>query len=167
MSFSFATFGNDLYTGKRSIPVVPQRRRFYLASLVMIVIAGLGLVTQSLNLGLEFRGGSEFRVATTATPGDYEQIARTAVGASEDERGVNVTLVGNNTVRVQTEKLSDTDSQKVRTDLAKAFGVAESEVSGTFIGPSWGASVSQQALRALVIFLLAVSLLMTVYLRNW
>ncbi len=167
MSFSFATFGNDLYTGKRSIPVVPHRRRFYLASLVMIVIAVLGLVTQGLNLGLEFRGGSEFRVATTATPGDYEQIARNAVGASEDERGVNVTLVGNNTVRVQTERLSDTDSQKVRTDLATAFGVAESEVSGTFIGPSWGASVSKQALRALVIFLLAVALLMTVYFRNW
>jgi preprotein translocase subunit SecF len=167
MSFSFATMGNDLYTGKKSVPVVPHRRRFYLASLVMIVIAVLGLVTQSLNLGLEFRGGSEFRVATSATPSDYEQIARTAVGASEDERGVGVTLVGNNTVRVQTERLSDTDSQKVRTDLAKAFGVAESEVSGTFIGPSWGASVSKQALRALVIFLLAVSLLMTVYFRNW
>ena len=167
MSFSFATFGNDLYTGKRSIPVVPRRRRFYLASLVMIVIAVLGLATQGLNLGLEFRGGSEFRVATTSTPGDYEQIARNAVGASEDERGVNVTLVGNNTVRVQTERLSDTDSQKVRADLATAFDVAESEVSGTFIGPSWGASVSKQALRALVIFLLAVSLLMTVYFRNW
>ena len=167
MSFSFATFGNDLYTGKRSIPVVPQRRRFYLASLVMIVIAVLGLVTQQLNLGLEFRGGSEFRVATTSAPSDYEQIARTAVGASEGDRGVNVTLVGNNTVRVQTERLSDTDSQKVRTDLATAFGVADSEVSGTFIGPSWGASVSQQALRALIIFLLAVSLLMTVYFRNW
>ncbi len=167
MSFSFATFGNDLYTGKRSIPVVPQRRRFYLASLVMIVIAVLGLVTQQLNLGLEFRGGSEFRVATSAAPGNYEQIARDAVGVAEGDRGVNVTLVGNNTVRVQTEKLSDTDSQQVRTDLAKAFGVAESEVSGTFIGPSWGASVSQQALRALVIFLLAVALLMTVYFRNW
>jgi preprotein translocase subunit SecF len=167
MSFSFATLGNDLYTGKRSIPVVPHRRRFYLASLVMIVVAVLGLVTQGLNLGLEFRGGSEFRVATSSLPGDYEQVARNAVGASEDERGVNVTLVGNNTVRVQTERLSDTDSQKVRGDLATAFGVAESEVSGTFIGPSWGESVSKQALRALVIFLLAVALLMTVYFRNW
>ena len=69
MSFSFATLGNDLYTGKRSVPVVPQRRRFYLVSLVMIVVAVLGLVTQGLNLGLEFRGGSEFRVATTSLPG--------------------------------------------------------------------------------------------------
>ena len=119
MSFSFATLGNDLYTGKRSVPVVPQRRRFYLASLVMIVIAVLGLVTQGLNLGLEFRGGSEFRVATSSLPGDYEQVARDAVGANEDERGVNVTLVGNDTVRVQTERLSDTDSQKVRADLAR------------------------------------------------
>ena len=167
MSFSFANLGNDLYTGKRSVPVVPHRRRFYLVSLVMIVVAVLGLVTQGLNLGLEFRGGSEFRVATTSLPADYEQVARDAVGANEDERGVGVTLVGNDTVRVQTERLSDTDSQKVRGDLATAFGVAESEVSGTFIGPSWGESVSKQALRALVIFLLAVALLMAVYFRNW
>ena len=131
MSFSFATLGNDLYTGKRSVPVVPQRRRFYLVSLAVMIFAVLGLVTQGLNLGLEFRGGSEFRVATTAAPGDYEQTARNAVGAGEGERGVNVTLVGNDTVRVQTERLSDTDSQQVRTDLAEAFGVAESEVSGS------------------------------------
>ena len=167
MSFSFATLGNDLYTGKRSVPVVPQRRRFYLVSLAVMIFAVLGLVTQGLNLGLEFRGGSEFRVATTAAPGDYEQTARNAVGAGEGERGVNVTLVGNDTVRVQTERLSDTDSQQVRTDLAEAFGVAESEVSGTFIGPSWGASVLGQALRALVIFLVAVALLMSIYFRNW
>src|SRR5215203_4784862 len=126
MSFSFATFGNDLYTGKRSIPVVPQRRRFYLASLAMMLFAVLGLVSQGLNLGLEFRGGSEFRVATTSTPADYERTARETVGVSEDERGINVTLVGNNTVRVQTERLSDTDSQQVRADLAEAFGVPES-----------------------------------------
>ena len=167
MRFDLATLGNDLYTGKRSVPVVPQRRRFYIASAVVMLIAVLGLVTQGLNLGLEFRGGSEFRVATTSLPDDYEQVARGAVGATEDQRGVNVTLVGNDVVRVQTERLSDTDSQNVRGDLAEAFDVAESEVSGTFIGPSWGASVSGQALRALVIFLVAVALVMTIYFRNW
>jgi preprotein translocase subunit SecF len=167
MRLDLATLGNDLYTGKRSVPVVSQRRRFYIASAVVMLIAVFGLVSQGLNLGLEFRGGSEFRVATTSLPGDYEQVARGAVGATEDQRGVNVTLVGNDVVRVQTERLSDTDSQAVRGDLAEAFDVAESEVSGTFIGPSWGASVSGQALRALVIFLVAVALVMSVYFRNW
>lgn len=167
MSFSFAALGNDLYTGDRSVPVVAKRRRFYLASAALIVVAALGLVLNGLNLGLEFRGGSEFRVATTSTPSDYEQTARDAVGAAEDQRGVNVTLVGNNTVRVQTERLSETDSQDVRQSLATAFGVSEQNVSGTFIGPSWGQSVSQQALRALIIFVLAVALVLSIYFRNW
>ena len=166
MNLNLATLGNDLYTGRRSVPVVAKRRRFYLASLVVMAIAVLGLVTQGLNLGLEFRGGSEFRVATAGAPDDYEQVARDAIGGGED-RDVNVTLVGNDTVRVQTERLSDDESQGVRTDLAEAFEVAEQDVSATFIGPSWGASVSQQALRALVIFLLSVALVMTVYFRNW
>ena len=167
MRFDFATLGNDLYTGKRSVPVVAQRRRFYIASGIVMLVAVFGLAVQGLNLSLEFRGGSEFRVATTTLPGDYEQVARGAVGATEDQQGVNVTLVGNDTVRVQTERLDDTDSQAVRGELAQAFGVAESEVSGTFIGPSWGASVSQQALRALVIFIVLVAIVMSVYFRNW
>lgn len=167
MSSRFATLGNDLYTGEKSVPVVAQRRRFYIASALVMLIAVLGLVFQGLNLGLEFRGGSEFRVATTALPSTYEDIARQAIGASEGQRDVNVTVVGNNTVRVQTERLNDTDSQAVRQDLAEAFGVATSEVSGTFIGPSWGASVSQQALRALVIFLALVAVVMSIYFRNW
>ena len=166
MNLNLATLGNDLYTGRRSVPVVAKRRRFYLASLVVMTIAVLGLVTQGLNLGLEFRGGSEFRVATSGAPGGYEQVARDAIGGTED-RDVNVTLVGNDTVRVQTERLSDDESQSVRTELADAFDVPEQDVSATFIGPSWGASVSQQALRALVIFLLAVALVMTIYFRNW
>jgi preprotein translocase subunit SecF len=167
MKLDLATLGNDLYTGKRSVPVVAQRRRFYIASGVVMLVAVFGLIVQGLNLSLEFRGGSEFRVATSSLPDDYEQRARGAVGATEDQQGVNVTLVGNDTVRVQTERLSDTDSQEVRGELAQAFDVAESEVSGTFIGPSWGASVSQQALRALVIFIVAVAIVMSIYFRNW
>ncbi|GGL23477.1 protein translocase subunit SecF [Phycicoccus endophyticus] len=167
MSASFAQLGNDLYTGRRSVAVVAHRRRFYLGSLALFLVAVLGLATQGLNLGLEFRGGSEFRVATSSAPQDYEQTAREAVGAAEDQRGVNVTLVGTDTVRVQTERLSDTDSQSVRSALADAFEVPEEDVSATFIGPSWGASVSAQALRALVIFLVAVVLMLSIYFRNW
>ena len=167
MSSRFATLGNDLYTGQRSVPVVAQRRKFYIASAVVMAIAVFGLVVQGLNLGLEFRGGSEFRVATTSLPATYEQVARETIGATEAQRDVNVTLVGNNTVRVQTDRLNETDSQSVRTDLAEAFGVPTSEVSSTFIGPSWGASVSGQALRALVIFLVLVAIVMSIYFRNW
>ncbi len=164
---SFANFGNDLYSGKRSIPVVAQRSRFYLISLIVIAIAVGGLVWKGLNLGLEFRGGSEFRVALSAEPSGYENAARDAVTSTGAEGTINVTLLGTNTVRVQTERLDQDASAQARTALAETFNVPEADVSATFIGPSWGASVSQKALQALIIFLLLTALVMAVYFRTW
>ena len=51
---NFSRFGNDLYTGKRSIDFVEHRRRWYALSAVLVVLALLGLATQKLNFGLEF-----------------------------------------------------------------------------------------------------------------
>ena len=98
---SFSTFGNDLYSGKRSVPVVPQRRRFYLVSLVVLAIAVGGLLFKGLNLGLEFRGGSEFRVATTSAPADYEAKAREAVRSSGEGNSANITKLGTGTIRIR------------------------------------------------------------------
>ena len=164
---NFSDFGNDLYTGKRSVPVVGKRRIFYLGSLALIVIAMLGLGVRHLNLGLEFKGGSEFRVSGTADIANYEIRARNAVTSVRPGSNVNVTKIGTDTVRAQTERLSQTQSDSVRTALAQEFKVDEKAVSATFIGPSWGASVSQAALKALVIFLLLVALAMAAYFRTW
>ncbi|MEO7422786.1 MAG: protein translocase subunit SecF, partial [Ornithinibacter sp.] len=164
---NFAQFGNDLYTGKRSVPVVDRRRVFYAGSVVLLVIALLGFGIKHLNLGLEFRGGSEFRVSAAGSTADYEQKARVVVSDTGETSGVNVTKIGDGTVRVQTIKLTDTDASVVREGLAKAFDVPASNVSATFIGPSWGASVSQKALQALVIFLLLVAIVMGIYFRTW
>jgi preprotein translocase subunit SecD len=64
--------------GARRRPAAPVLHRLA----VVMLIAVLGLVFQGLNLGLEFRGGSEFRVATTSLPADYEDKARQASGRS-------------------------------------------------------------------------------------
>lgn len=164
---SFADLGNDLYTGARSIPVVAKRRVFYLGSAALLVFALLGLVVQGLNLGLEFKGGSEFRVSGVNTTQEFESRARDAVGTIGGEDNVNVTKVGDNTVRVQTSRLSDEQSTQVRDALAKTFGVDAGNVSATFVGPSWGASVSGKALQALVIFLILVALVLAIYFRTW
>ncbi len=163
----FSDLGNDLYTGRQSIPIVSRRRRFYLVSLVLMAIALSGLAINKLNLGLEFKGGSEFRVTNTSVPGDYEATAREAIGTADDAQGVRVSKLGTGTVRVQTERLDDAESARVRTELAESFSVAEENVSATFIGPSWGDSVTKQALRALVIFLVLVAAVLAIYFRNW
>jgi preprotein translocase subunit SecF len=164
---SFAAFGNDLYTGKRSIRFIEHRRRWYAISAVLIVIALLGLGVQKLNLGLEFTGGSEFRVAQVQDTDDFESRATDVVESAASGREANVTRIGTSTIRVQTEQLDDDQSAQVRDALAQEFGVSGTNVSASFIGPSWGASLSQQALRALVVFLVLVSLVMALYFRTW
>ena len=166
---NFSQFGNDLYTGKRSIPFIAHRRRWYAASAVVVLIALLGLGVKHLNLGLEFTGGSEFRVAAASTISNYESRARDAVQQVSPGQAANVTKLGtsSSTIRVQTEQLTDAQNNDLRAALAKEFGVGTNEVSASFVGPSWGQSVTQQALRALVVFLALTFVVMAIYFRTW
>lgn len=164
---SFATFGNDLYTGKRSIDFVGKLRTWLLVSAVLFVIVIGGLVIRGLNLGIEFTGGSDFRVAGVSDTNGYADKARGVVSDIGQVADANVTLIGGDTVRVETERFEDRRAQDVAVGLAKAFSVPEGDVSSSVVGPSWGASVSQKALQALVWFLVLVSALLAVYFRTW
>ena len=158
--------GNDLYTGKRTIRFIDNSRRFLIISVVLVLLAGIGLAIRGLNLDMQFRGGSEFRVSTASTEG-FEGRARDAVRTVVPNQAVNVTRIGSSTVRVQTELLGDVETNQVRTALAEEFDVGDDAVSGSFVGPSWGQSVSQNALKALAWFVLLVSILMAAYFRTW
>ena len=164
---NFAAVGNDLYTGKRSVDFVGRYKRWYLVSGVFVLLAALGLVWHGLNLSLEFRGGSEFRVSGVSSSANYEARAKDAVSGIDSAGAAEVTKVGTGTIRVQTEKLDDAESEKVRDALASEFKTTAENVSASFVGPSWGASVSQKALKALLVFLTLVSLVMAVYFRTW
>ena len=61
--------------------------------------------------------------------------------------------------------LSSDQTTQAADALSKAYGGAK--VSSQFIGPSWGADVTNKAVRGLLVFLVLVSLVMTIYFRNW
>jgi preprotein translocase subunit SecF len=78
-----------------------------------------------------------------------------------------VSTVGDNGIRVQTDQLSDTDSTAIRAALATAYSVDPTDVTESFIGPSWGADITGQALRGLLIFLALAFIFMAAYFRTW
>ncbi len=164
---SFAQFGNDLYSGKRSIDFVGRQKTWYAVSAVMLILAATGLFGRHLNLGLEFRGGSEFRVASVTNMDNFESRGKSAIGTLDTGSDVVVTKLGNNTVRVQTEKFENNQTDKVKAALASEFKVSENKISLSTVGASWGASVSQKAVTALIWFLVLVSLVLAVYFRTW
>ncbi len=161
---NMAQIGNDLYTGKRSIDFVGRQRTWYLISAVLIVLAGVGLLTRGLNFGIEFKGGSEFRISGAQTT-DYEAKAKDAIASVGIGGLVSASVIGE-TVRVQSEAAGD-KNDAAKGALATAFGVQDTDVSASLIGPSWGASVSQKALQGLIAFLILVSLFMAIYFRTW
>ncbi|MGB3186580.1 MAG: protein translocase subunit SecF [Ornithinimicrobium sp.] len=163
----FAQLGNDLYTGKRSFDIVGRRKLWYTISAILIAVSLVGLVGRGLNFGIEFRGGSELRISSVADTSQYEDAAAAAVEIAAPEAEATVTLIGDDTVRVQTGQLESAQSEEVRADLAEAFGVSTDEVTSSFVGPSWGDTVTTKAIQALVVFLLLVSLVLALYFRTW
>ena len=163
---NFAQVGNDLYTGKRSIDFIKRQKTWYAFSGILIVLALLGIFAQGLNFGIEFRGGTEFRVLGVTNTQGYEDKAQGAVGDAGIGGNVVSSVVGQNTVRVQTEAAAER-TDEARTELAQAFGVPEGSVSASLIGPSWGESVSKQAIQGLIVFLILVTIVMAIYFRTW
>ena len=55
----------------------------------------------------------------------------------------------------------------VKKALTEAYGVTDNEVTSSFIGPTWGADVTRQALMGLAIFVGLAAVLMALYFRTW
>ena len=172
MASGLVQFGNDLYTGARSVPFVAKRKLWYAIAIVLVALSVLfPLVTGGFNFGIEFRGGSQFQIAQqgdTQVPADEAvEVATQAVGSVAAEQVPRVTTTGGGGVRVQTEVLDDAEANDVSAALVDAFDVPASAVSYSLVGPSWGADITSQAIRALVVFIVLAALLMAVYFRTW
>ena len=163
---SFAQFGNDLHTGKRSYNIVGRARTWYLIAAGMILIALVGpQLRGGFVFGIEFTVGSEFVVSDVTS---QDQAPAGEAVASVDPGAVpKISTVSNTGIRVQTDQLEPAESREVRAALAEAYQVPETQVTSSFIGPSWGADITGQALRGLLIFLGLVSIVMALYFRTW
>jgi preprotein translocase subunit SecF len=74
-----------------------------------------------------------------------------------------VTIIGGDTIRIQTPALSTEASNALSAALADSFAVEEANIKVQLVGPSWGDEVTQNALRALLVFLVLVAIFLSIY----
>ena len=161
----FLSWGNDLHSGRTSIPFVGR------AKLWLTIAAALGLVSIAIplifgfNLGIAFKGGSEFKVDNVSS--SETQVAEQAVTSVLGDVGTNVVPTSDTSVDVTTEQLTDPQMQEVRDALVSAYSIDAEDVTSNFVGPEWGQDVTDKMIRALVIFLGLAMIFMAIYFRTW
>lgn len=163
---SFVRFGNDLYTGKRSVNFVGNRRVWFtVAALLIVASIIVPIIKGGFNFGIEFTGGSQFSISEAQSTD--QDLATDAVAEIVPDAVSHVVVVGDSGIRVQTDQLTPDQTEKLAGMLADAYGVEISDVNTSFIGATWGQGVTRQSVTALVVFLVLTFVIMALYFRTW
>lgn len=162
---SMSQLGNDLYSGKTSFPFVQRRRLWFIIAAVLVIGAALVPLFRPVQFSIEFTGGAQF---TVSNPASLDQgLATEAVASVLPGSTTRVSTINDQAVRVQTDQLDNDEAQAVSAALASAYDVPTSEITNSFIGPTWGNDVTRQSLWGLSIFLALTFLILAIYFRTW
>ncbi|WP_062520579.1 protein translocase subunit SecF [Demequina silvatica] len=165
MKLSLAEWGNKLHSGEKTYPIVAQRKRWFIVSGILVALSLVALFTKGLNAGIDFEGGTEFRVTETSITEPAE--AQAVIEELAPDATARVTVLGDSDVRIQIGVVDTETGREITSALAEAYDVPEDQVSFTQIGPTWGASVGKAAVQSLVVFLILVGIVMSLYFRAW
>ena len=152
-----------LYTGTGAFGIVPNRRRFYVLTTVIIAICLASILFRGFTFGIDFTGGT--KLTMPAGDVDKDRVA-VVVEESVGEEPQTVQIVGAGAARiveVETRFLTSDEIMAAKYALFEEFQpvTADGEASVEAIGDSarsesWGGQVTEKALIALAVFLVIV-----------
>ncbi|MEU1624615.1 protein translocase subunit SecF [Streptomyces sp. NPDC020096] len=152
--------GHRLHRGEVSYDFVGKRKLWYGVSIVITLVAIIGLAVNGLNKGIEFSGGAVFTTPKTSVSTAQAQTKAQSVIAGHHD--VIAQKLGTGGLRIQVSGIDGATADKVKQDLASELGVNANAISPQVVGPSWGQEISQKAELGLVIFMVLVVLYLAV-----
>jgi preprotein translocase subunit SecF len=149
-----------LYHGETTYDFVGQLKKWTIISLVVIVVGMVSLIARGLNLGIDFDGGVVWEVPSNGVSvvDAQEAMEDEGIGGATVQ---TLTAEGETRLRIESEALPLEEAQAISTRLAELTESELDEVNLTSVGPSWGREISEKALRALILFLVALTLYIT------
>ncbi|GAA1261600.1 protein translocase subunit SecF [Pseudonocardia aurantiaca] len=163
-----------LYTGTGAFDIVGRKRTWYIAFSVLVLICVASIVFRGFNLGIDFTGGTQiqFPATTAAAPADVDAVRHVfeqAVGTAP--AAVQSVGTGNSaSVIIRSEALNPGQLVALKQALFDTFqpigagGTPTPDViSDSAVSGSWGGQITQQALVALAVFLVLVTIFLTFY----
>ena len=149
-----------LYRGETDFDFVGRAKLWFAVSGTVILIGLVALATRGLNLGIDFEGGTSWELPAEELSVEEARVVVADAGVDGAEVQTLTDAEGRR-IRVQAERGEAVVTQGVATALADAAGVDADAVDVQDVSPSWGDEITAKALRALVVFLVVVSIFIT------
>jgi preprotein translocase subunit SecF len=148
-----------LYRGETTFNFFGRRWWGFGISIALMVITVLSLFTRGLNLGMDFEGGVAWEVPAQSLTIEDAQAVLDVNGVSSADAKIQV-LEGSDgsRIRIQVGAESEAVTTAVQSALAEKASVETDDVSVALVSSSWGRSITEKAVRALLVFFFVVSL---------
>jgi preprotein translocase subunit SecF len=151
-----------LYRGETTFNFIGTRRRWYLASLALIVICVLSFFLRGFNVGIDFKGGTQFQLSKTSVTATAVQDAMKAAGQTPEGAAQQVGSGSTRSIVITTKELTQDEQFQVASKLASALKINESNISINSVSSTWGSEITKKAVQGLVVFLILVFLYVSV-----
>ncbi len=154
---------SKLYRGETRFDFIGTRRRWYLASLLLIVLCVLSITFRGFNVGIDFKGGTQFQVpggsgiTATSVENAMSKSSQQADGAAQQ-----VGTGANRSVIIKTKVLSQTEQTSVKDTLASQLHIQSNSITIDSVSSTWGSEITKKAVQGLVVFLVAVFVYITI-----
>jgi len=168
------SFFRRLYVGSGVFDIVGARKKWYIffGALVLVCVASMGI--KGFNFGIDFEGGTQIQMPAKGIHGDItEQAAKDSFKKALGRDAAEAQRVGagsSATVQIRSDTLDAADVFKVKKGLFEDLGPIGSDgqssqrvISDSAVSASWGGEISQKALLALIVFLVAVTIFLAIY----
>jgi preprotein translocase subunit SecF len=165
----FSRLGNELYNGRKAIDFVDRRPLWYAISLVLVGAALAVVLIKGLNFGIEFTGGTQYRVplaASDVTQDNADELRTAIADAGIEGADTPVVTTSGQSILIQVEDLTPEASDSVVEVITSTVPVSD-QISQDEIGASWGTQVAQRAALGVGVFLVLVMIFIALYFREW
>ncbi len=163
-----------LYTGTGAFNIVGRRKTWYISFGLLVVVCLVSIVFRGFNLGIDFTGGTQVQFPTSGTsaPASTETVrpvVEKAIGAPAES--VQTAGTGaSQSVLIRTNSLTPAQTVALKQALFDTFKPRGTDgtpslqvISDSAVSGSWGGQITQQAIIALAVFLVLVTLFLAFY----
>jgi preprotein translocase subunit SecF len=151
--------GHRLHRGEVAYDFVGKRRLWYGVSILITLVAVIGLVVNGLKLSIEFSGGAVFTTPKSSL--SVTEVQNKIAGDTGSSTAV-VQKLGTGSLRIQISDVGTAEAAQIQSKIATDLGLKSQDINEQVVGPSWGQEISNKAIEGLVIFMILVTIYLAI-----